>query len=271
MAAPISVVDAGLPVRAFFTTRVGGVSVPPYDSLNLARGGDDDPCALATNRGRVEDLAGCAVAYMAQVHGARTAHVTTPDEAPEADAMVTGSPGLALGVLVADCVPLLLLDSQTGAVGAVHAGRRGVAGGVVMRAVEALIGLGPGRGRDAGHVMASVGPAICGGCYEVPSAMRDEVAAAEPAARAETTWGTPSLDLRAAVRAQLEKAGVRSIVTVGACTREDPTLFSHRRDGLTGRFAGVIRCEGVSLPDSGKPAAYGDVTGVKSETNRGRP
>ncbi len=100
-------------------------------------------------------------------------------------------------------------------------------------------GAAPGLGADGLRVRAVVGPAICGRCYEVPHALRAEVGAVVPEAAATTSWGTPSLDLPAGVLAQLEAAGVAARA-LPVCTREDPRLFSHRRDGLTGRFAGVI-------------------------------
>jgi YfiH family protein len=196
--------------------------------------------AVEANRARIDGLAGARVAYMSQVHGSSVVRVHGADERPEADGLVTDTAGLALAVLVADCVPLLLHDAATGAVAAVHSGRQGVTKRVVERAVAALAALGSGT--TAG-ISAAIGPAICGACYEVPDQMREEVAELEPAAFATTSWGTPALDLRAAVEAQLRSAGVGSLHRVGGCTRESPELFSHRRDGLTGRFAGVIRCE----------------------------
>lgn len=237
---PAPTLDAGLPVYAFFTTRHGGFSAAPYDSLNPARHVGDAPGAVDANRARIATLAGGTVAYMSQVHGNVVMHVHGADEGPEADGLITDTSGLALAVLVADCVPVLLHDAATGAVAAVHAGRQGVAKGVMARAIAALAQLGSGR---AGEIAASVGPAICGACYEVPEWMRAEVASIEPAAFATTSWGTPSLDLRAAVEAQLRAAGVARLHRVGGCTRESAHLFSHRRDGVTGRFAGVIRCE----------------------------
>ena len=201
---PVPTLDAGLPVRAFFTTRAGGVSAAPYDSLNAAHHVGDAGDAVAENRARLDALAGARVAYMSQVHGDAIARVHGADERPEADGIVTDAPGLALGVLVADCVPLLLHDASSGAVAAVHAGREGVAKGVVRRAVDALAAHEVG---GAGRISAAIGPAICGGCYEVPEGMRDDVASIEPAAFATTSWGTPSLDLRAAVEAQLARGG----------------------------------------------------------------
>lgn len=239
--APVPTLDAGLAVRAFFTTRVGGLSAAPYDSLNGAFHVGDAEDAVQANRARIDGLVRARVVYMSQVHGDAVVRVRGADERPEADGLITDTSGLALAVLVADCVPVLLHDASTGAVAAVHAGRKGVTEGVVERAVAALATLGSG-GTEG--ISAAVGPAICGECYEVPRSMRDEVAAIEPAAFATTSWGTPSLDLRAAVDAQLRSAGVGSLRRVGGCTRESPDLYSHRRDGITGRFAGVIRCEG---------------------------
>jgi hypothetical protein len=238
--APVPTLDAGLAVRAFFTTRVGGFSPAPYDSLNGAFHVGDAEDAVEANRVRIDGLARARVAYMSQVHGDVVVCVHGADQRPEADGLITDTGGLALAVLVADCVPVLLHDASTGAVAAVHAGRHGVATRVVERAVAALAALGSGGGEG---ISGAVGPAICGACYEVPDLMREEVAAIEPAAFASTSWGTPSLDLRAAVDAQLRAAGVERLHRVGGCTRESPDLFSHRRDGVTGRFAGVIRCE----------------------------
>jgi copper oxidase (laccase) domain-containing protein len=137
-------------------------------------------------------------------------------------------------VRVADCVPVLLADPIAGVVGAVHSGRPGLALGVAVRAVERM------RDAGAGRLVAWVGPHVCGGCYEVPEQLRAEVAARVPAAYAETTWGTPALDIGAGVRAQLEAVDVE-VVLAGGCTREDPALHSYRRDGAAaGRLAGLV-------------------------------
>jgi YfiH family protein len=248
------VLDAGLGVRAFFTTRLGGVSASPYDSFNLGRHVGDDAAAVDANRARLADLAGAPVAYMSQVHGARVVVVSSANDAPEADGIVA-RPGtaaaLALAVLVADCVPLLLHDGATGSVAAVHVGRAGLAAGVVARAVEALAPDAAARGR----VAASLGPAICGGCYELPQPLADEVAAVAPGARSRTTWGTPSIDLRAGVVAQLAAVGVVDARIVGGCTRESHDLFSHRREGVTGRIAGVVVCASDGAPSTRVAAA----------------
>lgn len=171
-----------------------------------------------------------------QVHGDDVATVDADDadRVPVADGLVTALRRTALVVRVADCVPVLLADGAAGVVGAAHAGRRGVELDVVTRTVERMRALG------AADVQAWIGPHICGGCYEVPEEMRAEVAAVVPETYAETTWGTPSLDLGAGVAAQLAAADV-SVTVVGGCTLEDDRFHSYRRDGReSGRLAGLV-------------------------------
>lgn len=177
-----------------------------------------------------------AVVRASQVHGDDV--VTVDDDGsgpvPVADGLVTARHGTALMVRVADCVPVLLADATAGVVGAAHAGRRGVELDVVTRTVERMRALG------AADIHAWIGPHICGGCYEVPGEMRDEVAALVPETYAETTWGTPSLDLGAGVAAQLATADV-AVTVVGGCTLEDHRFHSYRRDGQeSGRIAGLV-------------------------------
>ncbi len=240
-------VDLGPGVRAGFTTRAGGVSRAPYDALNLGAGVADDPSAVAENRRRIARWVGAPVAYGTQVHGRQVAVVRAPaeDDDPlasvgEVDALVGVAPGVAVGVLVADCVPVLLADAEAGLVAAVHAGRRGLVAGVVQAAVDALAVAGADRER----VRAAVGPSIAGASYEVPRDLHDEVAAAVPETAATTAWGTPALDLPAGVAAVLRRAGVRAVQRVDRDTFTDPDLFSFRRDGTTGRLAGVVRAPG---------------------------
>ncbi len=141
-------------------------------------------------------------------------------------------------VRVADCVPVLLADPVVGVIGAAHAGRNGLAEGVVPACVEEMRLLG------ATHLEAWVGPHICGSCYEVPAELRDEVAAIEPVTATTTSWGTPALDIGAGVTAQLERLGV-TVTDVSRCTLESADLYSYRRDGSrSGRLAGVIRRRG---------------------------
>lgn len=175
---------------------------------------------------------------MHQVHGADVALVDRPvawEASPTADALITSRPGLALLARAADCVPVLLADPATGWIAAAHCGRPGLAAGVVPAAVRQL------REHGADPSVAWIGPHVCGACYEVPADLRDEVSALVPEARSTTSWGTPALDLGAGVRAQLTAAGVDDVRVADACTREDPTWPSYRRDGAAAtRFAGVI-------------------------------
>jgi YfiH family protein len=175
---------------------------------------------------------------MRQVHGAKVRCVSAPFDgsAPPTDGMCTVRPGLALAVLVADCAPVLLTDPVGGVVGCAHAGRTGIRAGVVTQTVKAMTDCGA----DPRRITAFVGPMVCGECYEVPLAMREEMASVHPDARAVTRTGTPSIDLRAAVRSQLLSTGVTHIRDDRRCTVESPELFSYRREGPTGDFAGYV-------------------------------
>ncbi|WP_329133372.1 peptidoglycan editing factor PgeF [Streptomyces sp. NBC_00670] len=227
-----------------FTDRWGGVSAAPYEELNLGGAVGDDGDAVRTNRelaAKSLRIAPGAVVWMNQVHGADVAVVDGPWESgtaelPAVDALVTTRRGLALAVLTADCVPVLLADPVAGVAAAAHAGRPGMVAGVVPAAVRAMTALGA----DPARITARTGPAVCGRCYEVPEAMRAEVAAVEPAAHAETSWGTPALDVAAGVHAQLERLGVHDRVRSPVCTRESQDHFSYRRDRTTGRLAGYV-------------------------------
>ncbi|MFD6326409.1 peptidoglycan editing factor PgeF [Streptomyces sp. NPDC058442] len=225
-----------------FTDRWGGVSAAPYAELNLGGAVGDDPGAVRVNRELAAKSLGldpARVVWMNQVHGADTEVVDAPwgdRPVPGADAVVTARRGLALAVLTADCVPVLLADPVAGVAAAVHAGRPGLVAGVVPAAVRAMTGLGA----DPARIVARTGPAVCGRCYEVPEAMRADVAAVEPAAHAETSWGTPAVDVDRGVHAQLERLGVRDRERSQVCTRESDDHFSYRRDRSTGRLAGYV-------------------------------
>jgi YfiH family protein len=223
------------------TDRYGGVSAPPYDELDLGDHVGDDPAAVAENRARLAAAVGLPadrLVFMAQVHGSDVAVVDGPtaDHPPTADALITREADLGLVVLVADCVPVVLATRRSDVIAVAHAGRKGVAGGIVPATVDAMRALGARPER----MVAVVGPAVCGACYEVPAAMADEVAEVVPAARSVSRDGNPALDLRAGVTAQLTAAGVPTIEVDPWCTRESPDLYSHRRDGVTGRFAAVV-------------------------------
>ncbi|WP_242902043.1 peptidoglycan editing factor PgeF [Actinomadura terrae] len=236
MIAPVALGDG---VGAGFTARAGGVSAAPYDSLNLGGAVGDDAAAVRENRRRAAAALGIdpdRTVWMRQVHGADVVHVTAPELPDPVDAVLTTVPGLALAVLVADCAPVLLADPVAGVAGAAHSGRPGTAAGVVPALVKAMCG----RGADPARIRAAIGPAACGGCYEVPEAMRAEVAAVVPAAYATTSKGTPGLDIRAGIVAQLAAEGVTGVQVDPRCTIETRDLFSYRRNGRTGRFAGYV-------------------------------
>ena len=232
----------GSGVRGLFTGRAGGVSSGPFGTLNMSGGVGDEPAAVRANRQLVAVACGldaAGMAWMHQVHGSDVARVITapaPRAAPQVDAIFTDTPALALGVVVADCAPVLVADPVARIVGAAHAGREGLATGVV----PALLAAMAGAGAQLGQMRAMIGPAICGGCYEVPARLRDRVAAVVPEAGCSTRAGTPGIDIRAGVAAQLASAGVRQVSGDHRCTAESPELFSYRRDGSTGRFAGLI-------------------------------
>lgn len=227
-----------------FTARDGGVSSGEYSGLNVAGHVGDDPDDVERNRAlvleAVGDLAGTTsvrAAFMDQVHGAEVRVVTEPGElggpVVPSDGIVTTLPGVALFTLVADCVPVLLYDNGSGVIGAAHAGRPGMLAGVVPATLAAMRELGATR------IEAAVGPGICGRCYEVPEQMRDEAALVEPLCASVTWSGTPAIDVAAGVVEQLRREGITPTWVPG-CTRENERLYSYRRDGRTGRCAGVI-------------------------------
>ncbi|WP_199573387.1 peptidoglycan editing factor PgeF [Streptomyces murinus] len=225
-----------------FTDRWGGVSAAPYEELNLGGAVGDTPDAVAANRELAAKSLGldpARVVWMNQVHGAEVAVVDEPwgtRPVPEVDALVTARRGLALAVLTADCVPVLLADPVAGIAAAAHAGRPGMVKGVVPAAVRAMVELGAAPER----IVARTGPAVCGRCYEVPETMRAEVAAVEPTAHAETSWGTPAVDVSAGVHAQLDRLGVCDRAHSPVCTLESGDHFSYRRDRTTGRLASYV-------------------------------
>jgi polyphenol oxidase len=236
-------------VSVLFTDRVGGVSGGPFRTLNLSDGVGDDPSAVASNRDRLLRAIAAGprrLAWMHQVHGADVVYVSgspaplaggsSGDASPRADAAYTDSPGVALGVLAADCAPVLVADPVARIVGAAHAGRHGMAAGVVKALITAMAAAGAERGR----MHAIIGPSICGRCYEVPASMRAEVAAVVPGSACTTRAGTPGIDVRAGLRGQLADLGVARVADDLRCTAESAELFSYRRDGTTGRFAGLI-------------------------------
>jgi hypothetical protein len=219
-----------------FTTRLGGVSAPPYDSLNLGRSTADRPEAVAENRRRLmSTLQLDQLATAGQVHGVAVAFADAPGHHDGCDVLLSRTPGLALAVTSADCMPILL--TAPGAVAAAHSGWRGTAAGAPRAALRALL---EATGAAPERVEIHLGPCIRRCCYEVGP----EVADRFPAAAVARVGGTWRLDLPAAARLQLVAEGVpdRRIADTGACTSCDRTLYySHRRDaGLTGRHWGIV-------------------------------
>ena len=210
-----------------FTDRRGGASLGVYESLNLAFHVGDDPQTVAANR----SLIGPAQ-FMNQVHGDEVVIVESiTDETPTCDGLLTTKSNIALAVMVADCIPLLLISKE--AVGAIHVGRAGLVNQIALKAIATMRSLG------AIDIHAILGPSICGACYEVPFEMQQDVVEQHPRAFATTRKGTPGLDLPKALIADLLSAGV-SYETSTICTMENELYFSHRRQKPTGRFAGVV-------------------------------
>jgi YfiH family protein len=217
-----------------FLGRRGGVSAGGVAGLNVGTGSHDDPQAIAENRRRAigSVLPGGRLATVFQVHSAEARYVAEPwpqDERPKADAMVTDQPGLLLGILTADCAPVLLADRAAGIVGAAHAGWRGALAGITDSAIAAMEGIGASRGRIA----AAIGPCIAQPSYEVDEAFRDRFIDAEIGndrffvLAASGSW---HFDLPAYVRHRLLAAGIDEVETIHLDTYSNPDrFFSFRR------------------------------------------
>ena len=213
-----------------FTSRRNGASLAPYESLNLAQHVGDSAETVSLNRQLLSKITG-PIQFMNQVHGDEVVEIKSLIDDPTCDGLITSVPGIALAVMVADCIPLLL--TSTTVVGAVHVGRRGLMNSVAVKTIESMRKLG------AAQIHAQLGPSICGRCYEVPQELADEVIAMHPAASSLTNNLTPALDLPRALIAEL----VAHDVTYEAspiCTLENDEYFSYRRHNITGRNAGVV-------------------------------
>lgn len=242
---------AGLDAPHGFFTRDGGVSRGPYASLNCGRGADD-PQAVAENRARAARALGAAPAALRmvrQVHGARVAHITdhaAPDAADEADAMVTAHPGVALGIVTADCAPVLFVDRRRRVVGAAHAGWRGACAGVLEATVAAMRDLG------AAAIEAAIGPCIHQQSYEVRVDLRDAVTAGDPDDARFFTEGRPGhwqFDLPGYCAARLEAVGVRPVVTEFDTCADPERFFSHRWRTVNGQGPGGHQISIIVCPD----------------------
>jgi len=219
-------------MNSFFTNRHGGFSHGDCSSWNLASHVGDDLADVELNRTKLREQVGDFV-VMSQVHGDTVVVVDkVPAEVPVADALITNKRNLALVVMVADCIPLLLRSEEL--VAAVHVGRAGLMNSIALKTVARMRELG------AMQISGSIGPAICGSCYEVPKDLHDQVSAIHPLASSKTRIGTPALDLPKALIAALAADDVPVVISAG-CTLEDDIYFSYRRNQVTGRQAGVIK------------------------------
>ena len=231
----------GLAVPHGFFTRRGGVSGGPYASLNCSLSGGDSPDAVLRNRAAAARALGAdpdRLVGLTQVHGTDVVHVTSPwapGAGPRADAMVTDRPGIALGIITADCAPVLLADTDAGVVGAAHAGWRGAVAGVIEATIAAMIRLGA----RPESIAAAIGPCIRQAAYEVGADLRDAVLGQDAASdrffvpgRREARW---QFDLPGYCSSRLAAAGLDRIAAVDADTAADEfTFFSYRRRTLGG-------------------------------------
>jgi polyphenol oxidase len=230
-------------VRAFITTRAGGVSSAPYASLNIGLSTGDDPQAIAQNRARVRAVLPEDPRWLKQVHGARVVDADELTDRPEADASVAQRPGAVCAIQIADCLPVLLTDRAGSVVGAAHAGWRGLAAGVIDNTVTALVA----RGARRAELLAYLGPAIGPAAFEVGDDVYDVYTRADAATasaferRANGKW---LADLFALARHALARCGVAAIYGGGFCTYSDQARFySYRRDKVAGRMGAFIWLE----------------------------
>ena len=229
--------DLGVP-HGFFT-RLGGVSEGPFASLNASLSGQDRREAVLENRARAARAIGAdpaSLVGLTQVHGAEAVRVTTawlPGAGPRADAAVTDRPGVALGIVTADCAPVLFADIAAGVVGAAHAGWRGALAGVLEATMAAMVALGATQAR----IVAAIGPCIGQGSYEVAADLRDAVLARDAADARHFAAGRPErwqFDLAGYCAARLAAAGAVVRLAAADTCADEARFFSHRRRTLSG-------------------------------------
>ncbi|WGF90707.1 peptidoglycan editing factor PgeF [Marinivivus vitaminiproducens] len=241
-----------------FFTRKGGLSTGAFASLNCGLSGGDRPEAVRANRARVAACLGCApdaLVSLHQVHGRAVVRADAPwplDSRPQADGLVTTRPGLALGVLAADCGPILLADPEAGVIGAAHAGWRGALSGIAEATVAAMVA----AGARAGRITAVLGPCIAQKSYEVGDGFRDAFLAEDPAsARFFSTpcaTGRPHFDLKACILERLARAGVGKAEALPFDTYADPArFFSYRRTTHEGGGPFGIAIAAIALRPEG--------------------
>jgi len=240
---------AGLPHG--FLGRRGGVSQGAIAGLNIGHGAEDDAAAIVENRRRAVDavLPGARLATVYQVHSPDVVEVTEPwphAERPRADAMVTDRPGLLLGVVTADCAPVLIADREAGVIGAAHAGWRGAHGGVLENTVAAMERLGAKRSR----VVAAIGPAIGQPSYEVDARFRENFGPGDDAFFAPGRPRHWQFDLEGYVARRLRQAGIGTVETLGLDTYPaEDRFFSYRRATHRGEPAYGRQFSLIGLPN----------------------
>jgi len=226
-------------VKACVTTREGGVSLAPFDSLNLGDHVGDEPSAVAENRRRLTDRFAMRPAWLQQVHGIDAVEAD-PARVVVADASWTATPGIACTAMTADCLPVLFCDRAGSRVAAAHAGWRGLANGVLEATLDRLE-------VPAEEVLAWLGPAIGPQAFEVGPEVREAFIAHLPEAQQafmpSHNAGKFLADIYALARLRLAARGVTAVYGGGLCTVTDPRFFSYRRNARTGRFASLIWLE----------------------------
>lgn len=227
-------------VRTLQTTRHGGVSAAPYDSLNLGGHVGDAPLAVARNRMLLAPLLPSEPVWLNQLHGTHVVDAAQTVCWPQADASITTRPDAVCAVMTADCLPLLLCDEQGSVVGAAHAGWRGLCNGVIEQTVRAM-------NAPPDSIIAWLGPAIGAQSFEVGDEVRTAFVAAQPQAATAFTPGTSGkwlADIYHLARLRLNRLGIARIYGGGLCTYTDRArFFSYRRDGITGRMGTFIWLE----------------------------
>lgn len=234
-------------LRHGFFGRTGGVSGGEFTSLNVSWSVGDERQLVDQNRDLVRDAMGVGpLIILKQVHSTRVEIVSEPVEAStlEADALVTKTPQLLLGILTADCTPVLFADPEARVIGAAHAGWRGAAEGILVKTLDAMVALGA----EISRIHAAYGPTITGPNYEVGDQFKADLLAIDPSGAPHFSTppgGKPHFDLPGFVEAQLHAAGLASVERVGSCTYASPDrYFSHRyatHQGIrTGRQISVI-------------------------------
>ncbi|MFM2100679.1 MAG: hypothetical protein RLZZ366_2218 [Pseudomonadota bacterium] len=236
-----------------FLGRRGGISGGPYGGLNVGIGSDDDPAAISENRRRATAaiMPGAALATLYQIHSADVVTVTKPFkdvDRPRADAMVTDRSGILLGILTADCAPVLFADMQAGVIGAAHAGWKGALGGVTDATITAMEGLGADRSR----IVACIGPCIARASYEVDDGFARRFGEADPTNERFFSGGREGhhqFDLEGYVASRLADAGIAKVEMLGLDTYSDEERFfsfrraTHRNEPDYGRQISLIGLE----------------------------